>query len=373
MCCPWQCRHERPGTAEESLIDQDDGHSRATRKDFLRSPFPNSEHIAGIFTKSCFVCSATIPLRRLFHRGKAIQDSKHPDTGLLRKTDWGDRWCDHQGCSDLYRDSSPAKEVLIKQKASILTTVGRSFCGRLLICWIEAMPKRRWRTILISWTSIRGIGEKFATNFLVELGGDPRVFPSHRQIIAMADWDPSLYQSGQYVGLSRYQTGKQTSQEGIIWLMTVRSSSLKDISAGYFERRIKNGRSTKRQSLPTAQITYKGNIRHATNKTLFNARWADDSWLETNTFQTCYNLCIVQLGISIAYSLITGHELRLSRIKKSKQFFIFTVAPYIVLLCDPCCCQLFFCVRYDTSRVSTLKRKIMKFYRLQILSQSLIR
>jgi len=37
-----------------------------------------------------------------------------------------------------------------------------------------------------SMTSLRGIGEKTATNFLVEMGGDIRNFNNHKKLIAMA-------------------------------------------------------------------------------------------------------------------------------------------------------------------------------------------
>ena len=43
---------------------------------------------------------------------------------------------------------------------------------------------------------MKGIGEKGAVNFLIEIGGDIKQFESHKKVIAMAGIDPAVYQSG---------------------------------------------------------------------------------------------------------------------------------------------------------------------------------
>lgn len=52
-------------------------------------------------------------------------------------------------------------------------------------------------------TSLRGIGEKTAANFLVEMGGDIRKFKDHKKLIAMAGIDPAICQPGKHDGQGR--------------------------------------------------------------------------------------------------------------------------------------------------------------------------
>ena len=45
-------------------------------------------------------------------------------------------------------------------------------------------------------TSMKGIGEKTAMNFLIEMRGDIKQFERNKKLIAMAGLNPALYQSG---------------------------------------------------------------------------------------------------------------------------------------------------------------------------------
>ena len=52
-------------------------------------------------------------------------------------------------------------------------------------------------------TSIKGIGDKTAAYFLIEMGGDINQYECSGKIIAMAGMDPSVYQSGKHEGKGR--------------------------------------------------------------------------------------------------------------------------------------------------------------------------
>jgi len=52
-------------------------------------------------------------------------------------------------------------------------------------------------------TSIKGIGDKTATNFLVEMGGDINQFERSGKSLLWRDWDPAVYQSGKHEGKGR--------------------------------------------------------------------------------------------------------------------------------------------------------------------------
>jgi transposase len=45
-------------------------------------------------------------------------------------------------------------------------------------------------------TSIKGIGDKTAARFLIEMGGDINHYECSGKIIAMAGLDPDVHQSG---------------------------------------------------------------------------------------------------------------------------------------------------------------------------------
>jgi len=133
--------------------------------------------------------------------------------------------------------ASPAKEMLIKQKTAILTQL-EDHLQEITDMLMEHCQAQMKDNIDIL-TSIMGIGEKSATNFLIELGGDPGVFPGHRQVIAMAGLDPSIYQSGKYVGLSKISKRGNSHLRRIIWLMTVKVIQFEEHFRCYFERRMK--------------------------------------------------------------------------------------------------------------------------------------
>jgi len=56
-------------------------------------------------------------------------------------------------------------------------------------------------------TSMKGIGEKTALNFLIEMGGDVRLFNNDKKLIAAAGLDPITYQSGKYKGKVKSASG----------------------------------------------------------------------------------------------------------------------------------------------------------------------
>jgi len=166
--------------------------------------------------------------------------------------------------------ASPTKEVLIKQKASILAQLEDHL--REITDMLVEQCQAQMKDNIDILTSIRGIGEKFATNFLVELGGDPKLFPSHKQLIAMAGLDPSVYQSGNYVGLSKISKRGNKHLRRIIWLMTVKVIQVEEYFRRYFDTRIKAGLIYKKAVVATAHKLIRVIFAMLSNKTLFNAQ-----------------------------------------------------------------------------------------------------
>jgi len=253
----------------ESLIDQMTAIKSDTKR-LLTITFPELEHIAGIFTKSMLRLLCHYPSAKAIHKAKRSKIAHILIPGSYGKQTEESVDAIIKAAATSIGTASPAKEVLIKQKASILTQL-EDHLREITDMLIEQCQAQMKDNIDIL-TSIRGIGEKFATNFLVELGGDPRLFPSHRQIIAMAGLDPSVYQSGQYVGLSKISKRGNRHLRRIIWLMTVKVIQFEGYFSSYFERRIKDGLLYKKAVLATAHKLIRVLFAMLSNKTLFNAK-----------------------------------------------------------------------------------------------------
>ena len=88
----------------------------------------------------------------------------------------------------------------------------------------------------------------------------------------MAGLDPSVYQSGQYVGLSKISKRGNRHLRRIIWLMTVKVIQFEGYFRHYFEKRIKDGLIYKKAVLATAHKLIRVIFTMLSHKTLFNAK-----------------------------------------------------------------------------------------------------
>jgi transposase len=79
---------------------------------------------------------------------------------------------------------SPAKEILLKQKALKLIRLERHL-QELTEVFMELCQVKIHKNMHIL-TSMKGIEEKSAMNFLIEMGEDIKQFGSHKKLIAMA-------------------------------------------------------------------------------------------------------------------------------------------------------------------------------------------
>jgi len=166
--------------------------------------------------------------------------------------------------------ASPAREVVLKQKALILMQLEDHLkeLSEMLIEQCQAQMKEDIEIL----TSVRGIGEKSATNFLAELGGDIKVFLNHKQLIAMAGIDPSVYRSGKFVGLSKISKRGNRHLRRIIWLMAVKVIQFNEHFRQYFEKRIEDGLIYKKAVLATAHKLIRVIFAMLSNKTRFTAK-----------------------------------------------------------------------------------------------------
>jgi transposase len=253
----------------ESLVDQMTAIKSDTKR-VLTITFPELEHIACIFTKSMLRLLCHYPSAESIRKAKRAKIAKILIPGSYGKQTDESVGAIIKAAATSIGTASPAKEMIIKQKASILIQL-EDHLQELTDMLIEQCQAQMKDNVDIL-TSIRGIGEKSATNFLVELGGDPGLFPSHRQVIAMAGLDPSVYESGKYVGLSKISKRGNRHLRRIIWLMTVKVVQYEGYFRRYFEKRIKDGLIYKKAVIATAHKLIRVIFAMLSQKTTFNAK-----------------------------------------------------------------------------------------------------
>jgi transposase len=253
----------------ESLVDQMTAIKSDTKR-VLTITFPELGHVTGIFTKSMLRLLCHYPSAESIRKARRAKIAKILIPGSYGKQTDESVDAIVKAAATSIGTASPAKEMIIKQKASILVQL-EEHLQELTDMLIEQCQAQMKDNVDIL-TSIRGIGEKSATNFLVELGGDPGLFPGHRQVIAMAGLDPSVYESGQYVGLSKISKRGNRHLRRIIWLMTVKVIRYEEYFRSYFEKRIKDGLIYKKAVIATAHKLIRVIFAMLSQKTTFNAR-----------------------------------------------------------------------------------------------------
>jgi len=233
----------------ESLVDEMTA-LKIEIKRLLNITFPELEHMVGIFTKSI------LKLLQQYPSAFALRDA---DLGQLSRMLIADSYgrkreafaaelikAAHSSISS----KSPAKEMILKQKIALLLHLEDAL-QEITSMLIETSRKLMEEDINIM-TSIRGIGDKTAANFLVEMGGDINQFERSGKIIAMAGLDPAVYQSGKHEGRGRITKRGNRHLRRVIWMMTTRVIHYSDIFKAYYLKRRKEGLPYKMAVLATA-------------------------------------------------------------------------------------------------------------------------
>jgi len=96
--------------------------------------------------------------------------------------------------------------------------------------------------------SIKGVGPKTAVPFLAEMG-EVKNFTSHKKLIAFAGLDPSVHQSGKFVGSGKLSKRGNRHLRRAIYLKTASVVSQNTFFKAYFLRR-------KREGLPSQKALF---------------------------------------------------------------------------------------------------------------------
>ena len=219
-------------------------------KRILSVTFPELETITGIFTKS------TLRLLTEFSSAHAIAKAGYDAVAAIvtsrsrgRKSSASVKVLMDTATASV-GVASPAKDMILKQEASLLLALeGQAEEIMQLIMDLSGEKIKRDAKIL---TSMRGIGDKTAFNFLIEMGGDIKAFEHDRKLIAAAGLDPTTYESGKYKGKSKISKRGNRHLRRVIWLMTTKVIINNQVFRTYYFKRRKEGLIYKMAVLATA-------------------------------------------------------------------------------------------------------------------------
>lgn len=129
---------------------------------------------------------------------------------------------------------SPGKEIILSGKIETLLHLQkrRDELSKALTKYCESSIVEDLKIV----TSIDGIGNNTATAFLAEIGRIDN-YPSHRNLIAFAGIDPTVYQSGKYEGASKISKRGNRHLRRVIWLMTSTVINHNPTFRKYFSRK----------------------------------------------------------------------------------------------------------------------------------------
>jgi len=141
---------------------------------------------------------------------------------------------------------SPAKEIIVQGKIATLLHLQQRLeeLNKLLTDLCKATRVEDLKIL----QSIKGVDTNIAVPFLAEVG-EVKNFISSKKLIAFAGLDPSIHQSGKFLGVSKLSKRGNRHLRRAIYLMTTSVVSQNVFFKAYFLRRKKQGRTSSPKSL----------------------------------------------------------------------------------------------------------------------------
>jgi transposase len=219
-------------------------------KRILSVTFPELEYITGVFTK------ATLRLLMEYPSAHAIRKADFSAiTDVFKCKGRGNKpHITIKALMDAATSSvgivSPAKELTLKQEASLLVHVEEQMkeTTKVLMNIINEKMKQDVEILC----SMKGIGENTAMNFLIEMGGTVEIYENDKKLIAASGLDPSTYESGKYAGKSKISKRGNRHLRRVIWLMATKVIINNKLFRAYYFKRRKDGLPYKKAVLATA-------------------------------------------------------------------------------------------------------------------------
>jgi transposase len=144
---------------------------------------------------------------------------------------------------------SPAKEIIVQGKIATLLHLQERL-GELTKLLTDLCKATRVEDLKIL-RSIKGVGPNTAVPFLAE-AGEVKNYTSHKKLIAYAGMDPSVHQSGKFIGMSKLSKRGNRHLRRAIYLMTASVVSQNAFFKAYFLKRKKEGLAPQKALFATA-------------------------------------------------------------------------------------------------------------------------
>jgi transposase len=245
--------------------------TKAEIKRVLRTTFPELESVGDLFTRSMLRFVKEYPSARRVKMARLKDLAK-----VLNQPQVGNKLS--FSVEDILRAAdrsiatvSPAKEVILQGKIATLLHLQERLAEltKILTDFCQATRDEDWKIL----RSIKGVGPKTAVPFLAEMGGVEN-FSSHKKLIAFAGMDPSVCESGNYIGKSRLSKRGNRHLRRAIYLMTASVVSKNAFFKAYFLRRKREGIAPQKALLATAHKLIRVIFAMLSHRTYFQVKMA---------------------------------------------------------------------------------------------------
>jgi len=218
-------------------------------KRVIRTTFPELESMGDLYTRTMIRFLQEYPSARLVRaaKSKAIAKAlKRPSVGN-KLTLTAEEIV--KAAQSSVATVSPAKEIILRGKiATLLHLQERLAEVSKLLTELCQSTKLEDLEIL---RSIKGVGPNTAAPLLAEMG-EVKNYSSHKKIIAYAGMDPSVHESGKYVGMSKLSKRGNRHLRRAIYLMTASVVSQNVFFKAYFLKRKREGLAPQKALFATA-------------------------------------------------------------------------------------------------------------------------
>jgi transposase len=206
-------------------------------KRVLRTTFPELESMGNLFTRVMLRFLREYPSARLVKaaKPKAIAKAlKSPFVGN-KLTLTAEEII--KAAQNSVATLSPAKEIIVQGKISTLMHLQERLeeLNKLLIDLCKATRVEDLNLL----RSIKGVGPNTAIPFLAEV--EVKHFASSKKLIAFTGLDPSIHQSGKFVGFSKLSKRGNRHLRRVMYLMATSVVSQNAFFKAYFVRRKQEG------------------------------------------------------------------------------------------------------------------------------------
>ena len=240
-------------------------------KRVLRTTFPELESIGNLYTGAMLRFLQQYPSARLVRGAKRVAIAK-----ALRGPYVGDKLT--FTAEDIIKAAqssvavvSPAKEIIVQGKIATLLHL-KERLEELTKLLTDLCKATRVEDLKIL-QSIKGVGPNTAVPFLAEVG-EVKNFTSSKKLIAFAGLDPSIHQSGKFLGASKLSKRGNRHLRRAIYLMTTSVVSQNVFFKAYFLRRKKEGLPSQKALFAVAHKLIRVIFAMLSHRTYFKAEEA---------------------------------------------------------------------------------------------------